>query len=178
MIPWAGPRLRAHSPNGITIGSAVFAQVTAECPYTFQWAPFPQNCPFPWGIWDRPLTRDSLGSSEPITQTVSRSVHDSFLKRSGMARVNEGSHSFTCHPHVYPQVEWTIHAFTPQPQSMTALWLVLISRPTEGKRLSWPRWLGEILQWGGLSAEDGHPSQYQPFGHSARTLQTDRTTDR
>jgi len=31
--------------------------------------------------------------------------HDSSLKRSGIARVNEGSHSFTCHPHVYPQVE-------------------------------------------------------------------------
>ena len=29
----------------------------------------------------------------------------SSLKRSGMARVNELSHSFTCHPHVYPQVE-------------------------------------------------------------------------
>jgi len=28
-------------------------------------------------------------------------------KRSGMAvaRVNERSHSFTCHPHIYPQVE-------------------------------------------------------------------------
>jgi len=55
-----------------------------------------------------------------------------------MARVIEGSHSFTCHPHVYPQVEWTIPAFTPQPQSITALWLVLISRPAEGRRLSWP----------------------------------------
>jgi len=31
--------------------------------------------------------------------------HDLSLKRSGMARVNERSHSFTCHPHVYPQVE-------------------------------------------------------------------------
>ena len=31
----------AHNPNGITIGSAVFAQVTAECPYTLQLAPFP-----------------------------------------------------------------------------------------------------------------------------------------
>jgi len=40
-----------------------------------------------------------------------------------MARVNEGSHSFTCHPQVYPQVEWTIPAFTPQLQSFTALWL-------------------------------------------------------
>jgi len=26
-------------------------------------------------------------------------------RRSGMARVNEGSYSFTCHLHVYPQVE-------------------------------------------------------------------------
>jgi len=25
-----------------------------------------------------------------------------------MARVNEGSHSFTCHPHVYPQMELTL----------------------------------------------------------------------
>jgi len=25
--------------------------------------------------------------------------------RSGMARVNEGSYSFTCHPYIYPQME-------------------------------------------------------------------------
>ena len=31
--------------------------------------------------------------------------NDSSLKRSSTARVNEGSHSFTCHLHVYPQVE-------------------------------------------------------------------------
>jgi len=31
-------------------------------------------------------------------------------------------------------------AFTAQPQSITALWLLLISRPAEGRRLSWPRW--------------------------------------
>jgi len=32
----------AHNPNSISIGSAVFAQMTAECPYTLQWdAPFP-----------------------------------------------------------------------------------------------------------------------------------------
>jgi len=36
-------------PNGISIGSVVFAQVTAECPYTLQWALlFPQNYLFPW----------------------------------------------------------------------------------------------------------------------------------
>jgi len=65
--------------------------------------------------------------------------HDSSLKRSGMAHVNEGSRSFTCHPHLYPQMDWAMPAFTPQLQSITALWLVLISRPAEGRRLSWPR---------------------------------------
>jgi len=58
-----------------------------------------------------------------------------------MARANEGSHSFICHTRVYPQVEWTIPAFTPQPQSVTALWPVLIFRTAEGRRLSWPEWL-------------------------------------
>jgi len=65
-------------------------------------------------------------------------MRNSPLKRSCMTRVNEGSHSFSCHPHVYPQVEWAIPAFAPQPQSVTALWPVLISHPTEGRRLSWP----------------------------------------
>jgi len=64
-----------------------------------------------------------------------------------MAHVNKGLRSFTCHPRIYPQVEWTVPAFTPQPQSITALWLVLISRPAEGRRLSWRGWLGEILKW-------------------------------
>jgi len=43
-----GP-IRAHNPNGISIGSAVFAQGTTGCPYTLKWdALFPaQNCPFP-----------------------------------------------------------------------------------------------------------------------------------
>jgi len=65
-------------------------------------------------------------------------MRDSSLKHSGMARVNEGSHSFTCHPHVYPQVERAIPAFAPQPHSVTALWPVLIFHPAEGRRLSWP----------------------------------------
>ena len=34
--------------------------------------------------------------------------------------VTRRSHSFTCHAH-------TIPAFTPQPQGVTALWLVLIA---------------------------------------------------
>jgi len=35
----------------------------------------------------------------------------------------------------------------PQPQSVAALWLALISRPAAGRRLSWLGWLGEILRW-------------------------------
>jgi len=29
--------MRVHDQNGISIGSAVFAPMTAECPYTLQW---------------------------------------------------------------------------------------------------------------------------------------------
>jgi len=43
-----------HNPNGKSIGSAVFAQVMAECSYTYTMGtPFPKTCPFPWGIWTR-----------------------------------------------------------------------------------------------------------------------------
>jgi len=87
---------------------------------------------------------------------------NSSLKRSGIVyvlTVDEVSHSFTCHPHIYPQVEWTIPAFTPQPQSVTALWLVLIFRPTDGRRLSWPEsgWLQTEVVY---PPADGHQSQY------------------
>jgi len=45
---WCFGPMRAHNPNGISIGSAVFARVTADCPYAFQWfACFPVKC----GIW-------------------------------------------------------------------------------------------------------------------------------
>jgi len=40
-------------------------------------------------------------------------MSDSFLRHSGVAHVNEGSHSFTCHPHVYPQLEWAILPLLP-----------------------------------------------------------------
>jgi len=53
-----GP-IRAHNLNGSSIASAVFAQTTAECPYTLQWdATFPrENCPLLWGIWTLGLGR-------------------------------------------------------------------------------------------------------------------------
>jgi len=85
-------------------------------------------------------------------------MRNSSLKRSAMAHVNEGSHSFTCYPRVYPQMEWTIPASTLQPQSVTTLWLVRIFRPAEDRRRSWPEWLvtNEVV----CPPTDGHPSQY------------------
>jgi len=43
---------QAFTPKGISIGSAVFAQLTVKCPYTLQWAATsPKIAPFPF--WDR-----------------------------------------------------------------------------------------------------------------------------
>jgi len=56
---------------------------------------------------------------------------------SGMARVKQGSHSFTCHPTCL-STSGMSPAFTPQPQSVTSLLPLLISRLAEGRRLSHP----------------------------------------
>jgi len=48
--------------------------------------------------------------------------------------------------------------FIPQPQSVTARWPVLISRPAEGRRLSLPGWLGDILRWFARQKTVAHPS--------------------
>ena len=61
-----GP-IRAHNPNSIWIGSAVFAQMTAECPYTLQWdAPFPQKkLPIPIGGSGPHLIHDPCDHQSP-----------------------------------------------------------------------------------------------------------------
>jgi len=50
---WFLQLIRAHNPSGISISSAVFAQITAEYHYTLQWdAPFPLKIvPSYGGIW-------------------------------------------------------------------------------------------------------------------------------
>ena len=95
----------------------------------------------------RPHVWNGLSSAVTVDFVWCFIMRNSSQKRLDMARVNEGSHSFTCHPDVYLQVESTVPAFTAQPQSITTLWPILIYRPTEGGRLSWPGWLGEILKW-------------------------------
>jgi len=50
---WFLEPIHDHNPNSISIGSIVFAQCSADCPYTLQWdAAPPQNCCFPWGDLD------------------------------------------------------------------------------------------------------------------------------
>jgi len=62
----------------------------------------------------------------------------------------EGSHSFTCHPHVYPRVELTIlpllRKYSPDGatrarQRTSDYSSLLIYRPLKDERLSWPGWL-------------------------------------
>jgi len=67
--------IQAHKPNGISIGSSVFAQMTAVSLYFTMGRPFPpQNCPFRRGDLDRHLIHGSLSPPESSTQMASRSV--------------------------------------------------------------------------------------------------------
>ena len=70
-----GP-VRAHNPNGITIGSAVFAQITVR-PYSvrLQWDPLSSwKLPIPVRDLDLHLIHGSLSPPESSTQTASRPV--------------------------------------------------------------------------------------------------------
>ena len=64
--------------------------------------------------------------------------------------------------HTVLPANYTMPAFTPQPQSITTLWLVLIYRPTEGRRLSRPGWLlhteMKCLRWESNPDTVTHPS--------------------
>jgi len=65
---------RVHNPNGKSIGPAVSAQLTAESPYTLQWAALsPKIAPYHGGSGAH-VIHDSLGQSEPTIQMASWSV--------------------------------------------------------------------------------------------------------
>ena len=61
-----GPN-RVQIPNGISIGSAMYAQLTADCRYTLQWDAYsPQKIyPFPWGDLDPHLIHGSQAYQSP-----------------------------------------------------------------------------------------------------------------
>jgi len=98
-----------------------------------------------------------------------------------MASVKNGSHSSHLLPtYIYPEVEWAILAFTLQPQSITTLWLILISHPAEGRRMGWPGWLGKIPRWFACpkmitypnTNRDGRESNCWPLSCKSSTLAT------
>ena len=69
--------------------------------------------------------------------------------------VNYKSHRFTCHPHVYPHVEWTIPVFTPHLQTVAAFWLVLKYHPLTVR--DWVGLGGLVKYWRGLLARRRSP---------------------
>ena len=72
--------IRVHNQNGKSIGSAIFAQLALESPYTLQWEPLSPK------IAPSHLLYDSLGPSELTTQVASRLVQP-FL--SGLTSVTD-----------------------------------------------------------------------------------------
>ena len=72
---WFLGSTRLSIPNGISIDSVVFTQLTAECPYTLQRAAtYPKNLPIPMGHLGPHLIHGSLDRPGPTAQTASRSV--------------------------------------------------------------------------------------------------------
>jgi len=72
-----------------------------------------------------------------------------------MARVNKGS-QFYLLPTRFSTSRMNHTCLYSQAQSITALWLVLISCPTQGRRLNWP---GEILRWFARPKATSHGGQ-------------------
>jgi len=77
--------------------------------------------------------------------------------RLGMARVNKGLQVLPATHTFNSQLKKVIPAFTTRPQSVTALWPVLISHPTKDRKLSWPGWL---VTYQDAIPANCHPSQY------------------
>jgi len=70
--------------------------------------------------------------------------YDSSTRCSGMAHVNDRSHSFTCHTHMHPQTEWAIlplHHIKEHHHTFAGTHFPSRWGYAEGKRLSWPGWL-------------------------------------
>jgi len=77
---------RVLNPNGSSIGSAVFAQLTADCPHTLQWATRPPSkFPFSRGDLNTHLIHGSLGPPEFSTQTHL----DRFSRFAGLTSVTD-----------------------------------------------------------------------------------------
>ena len=70
---------RVHNRNVKSIGSDVFAQMAAECPYTLQWSTcFPLKIALPMLACRRHVIRGSLGPPESGAQMATLSLQPFF----------------------------------------------------------------------------------------------------
>jgi len=123
-----------------------------------------------------PLVRESMNIRLQLTtqfidleKMTNANAHRPTLRLESPAarHVDEwhGVHSFTCHPHVYPRMEWAIlHEFRKHSPDgvgrarwVAHIWisLLLICRPRKHERLSRPSWL---TCSGRFTHKSGHPS--------------------
>jgi len=65
-----------------------------------------------------------------------------------LPHVNERSHSFTCHPHVYPRMEWAILSLLPSRR--TSRHFGWYSFPVPLRVGGWVGLGGSVKYWGGL----------------------------
>ena len=87
------------------------------------------------------------------------SIQIKISKAFRMARVDEGSHRFTCHPHAYPRTEWAI---LPLPPAAAQYSLPVLQRV--GGWVGLGGWLHtEVV----CPPEDGHLFQCQPTDSAA-----------
>jgi len=85
---------RVHNPNGKSIGSAVFAQLTADCPYTLQWEPLSPKLPLSKGYQDHHLTHNFLGhpSTQPSGISIGSAVFAGLILVSQTERDRQTDH--------------------------------------------------------------------------------------
>jgi len=102
MVPWTRP---SPQPNGISIGSAIFAKLTAEGHYTLQYAaPSPLKLPpsNSHGDVNLHLIHDSLGPSDPTTKQHLDFCRAFYCNRPTDKQTDRPSHS-VCNnrPHLF-----------------------------------------------------------------------------
>ena len=97
-------------------------------------------------MWVRSHCKQVHDLPHKCCATTTALYHDSSLKRSGTERVNKGSQFYLMPTFIHKWNEPCL-SLLPSCTASPHFWLVLISHPTGGRRLSWPGWLGEILMW-------------------------------
>jgi len=85
------------------------------------------------------------------------------LKRSEW-HVLRRDHSFTCHPHVYPQMEWAILPLLPSRSASPYFGRYSLSVPQRvGGWVGLDGWLGYLQRWYGRPKTINHPSTNRPI---------------